>query len=93
MGVMYRRMGKPEKAIEAFEKAMAVDPRHEISRYNKGIVLLHDLNNVEGAIKAWEDLIRVNPAYMAPTGQTVKQMVDVYKGRREKESGGVGKTQ
>jgi len=86
MGVMYRRIGKPDKAIEAFEKAMKADPRHEISRYNKGIVLLHDLNNVEGAIKAWEDLIQVNPTYMTPTGQTVKQMVEIYKSRRTQES-------
>ncbi len=84
MGVMYRRMGKPEKAIEAFERAMAANPRHEVSRYNKGIVLLHDLNDMEGAIRAWEDLVRINPDYTTPTGQSVKQMVDAFKMRKKK---------
>ncbi len=87
MGVMYRRMGQPEKAVAAFERAMEVDSKHEISRYNKGIVLLHDLNDTDGAIRAWEDLIRINPGYTTPTGQTVKQLVDVYKNRREAEAG------
>jgi cytochrome c-type biogenesis protein CcmH/NrfG len=91
MGVMYRQSGQPEKAIAAFEQAVAVDPRHEIARYNKGIVLLHDLNDAKGAIRAWEDLIRVNPDYKMPTGQTVKEMVEAFKNRREEESAGTGK--
>ena len=82
MGVMYRRMGQPQKAIAAFERAMAADPRHEISRYNKGIILLHDLSDMEGAISAWEDLVRINPDYKAPTGQTIKQMVEAFKSRK-----------
>jgi cytochrome c-type biogenesis protein CcmH/NrfG len=52
MGVMYRRSGKPEEAIKAFDQAIAADPKHEVSRMNKGIVLLHDLNDFDGAIRA-----------------------------------------
>jgi cytochrome c-type biogenesis protein CcmH/NrfG len=54
MGVMYRRSGKPEEAIKAFDQAIAADPKHEVSRMNKGIVLLHDLNDFDGAIRAGE---------------------------------------
>ena len=43
LGVMYRRSGKPQEAIQAFDKAIEVDPKHEPSRLNKGIVLLHDM--------------------------------------------------
>lgn len=79
MGVMYRRSKQPQEAIKAFDKAIQVDPKHEVSRWNKGIVLLHDLNDPAGALLAWEDMIRVNPLAMAPNGQSVDQMVQQLK--------------
>jgi tetratricopeptide (TPR) repeat protein len=75
MGVMYRRKGQPAEAIKAFDKAIEINPRHEISRFNKGIVLLHDLNDQEKAIRAWEELLKINPVAMAPNGQSVDQLV------------------
>ena len=75
MGVMYRRSGKPKEAIKAFDQAIAADPKHEVSRMNKGIVLLHDLNDFDGAIHAWEGLLEVNPLAMAPNGVSIDQMV------------------
>ncbi|MEJ2726902.1 MAG: tetratricopeptide repeat protein [Deltaproteobacteria bacterium] len=79
LGVMYRRSGKPEEAIKAFDQAISVDPKHEVSRMNKGIVLLHDLNDYEGAIEAWEGLLEVNPIAMAPNGISIDQMVTQLK--------------
>lgn len=79
LGVMYRRDGQPRKALEAFDTAIKVDPKHEISRFNKGIVLLHDMNDREGALRAWESLVQVNPFAMAPNGQSVDQMVQALK--------------
>ena len=75
MGVMYRRSGRPQEAIKAFDKAVEVDPKHETPRFNKGIVLMHDLNDIPGAIKAWEGLLQVNPVAVAPNGQSVDKMV------------------
>jgi len=75
LGVMYRRSGQPEKAIEAFEKAIEINPKHEIARFNKGIVMLHDLNDQKGALEAWEGLIAVNPAAMTPGGQPLADLV------------------
>jgi cytochrome c-type biogenesis protein CcmH/NrfG len=79
MGIMYRRSDKPEEAIKAFDQAIAVDPKHEVSRMNKGIVLLHDLKDINGAIQAWEGLLAVNPIAMAPNGISVDQMVTQLK--------------
>ena len=75
MGVMYRRSDRPQEAIKAFDKAIEVDPKHETSRFNKGIVLMHDLNDIKGAIEAWEGLLQINPVAVAPNGQSVDQMV------------------
>jgi cytochrome c-type biogenesis protein CcmH/NrfG len=75
MGVMYRRSGRPEEAIKAFDQAIAADPKHEVSRMNKGIVLLHDLRDFDGAIRAWEGLLEINPIATAPNGISIDSMV------------------
>ncbi|MCJ7539326.1 MAG: tetratricopeptide repeat protein, partial [Desulfobacterales bacterium] len=79
LGVMYRRNGNPQEAIKAFDKAIEADPKHEVSRMNKGIVLLHDLQDVDGAIKAGEGLLEINPGAMAPTGRSVDEIVQQLK--------------
>lgn len=79
LGVMYRRNGQPKNAVEAFDKAIKIDPKHEVSRFNKGIVLLHDLSDKEGALRAWEELIAVNPAAMTPSGQPLKDLLKRFK--------------
>jgi cytochrome c-type biogenesis protein CcmH/NrfG len=81
LGIMFRRSGQPKKAIEAFDQAIKIAPAHEISRFNKGIVLLHDLNNPQAAIEAWEGLLSVNPNATAPNGQSVKSLVEMFKER------------
>ncbi len=75
VGVMYRRSGKPAEAVKAFDKAIAVDPRHEVARFNKGIVLMHDLNDIAGAMRSWEELVAVNPAAKSPNGQLVAELI------------------
>jgi tetratricopeptide (TPR) repeat protein len=79
MGVMYRRTGKPLEAVKVFDKAIAIDPRAEIARFNKGIVLMHDLNDAEGAIKVWKELVEINPSAMTPSGQSVKNLIQKAK--------------
>jgi cytochrome c-type biogenesis protein CcmH/NrfG len=79
LGIMYRRTGRPQEAIRAFDRAAEVDSKHEIALMNKGIVLLHDLRDPSGAIRAWEDLLAINPLAMAPSGVSVDQMVQQLK--------------
>jgi len=61
MGIMYRRLGDANRALREFEKAAQSDPKHVNSRYNIGIVLLHDKQDIKGAIKAWEEYLKVDP--------------------------------
>ena len=81
LGVMYRRKDQPLEAIKAFDKAIKIDPRHEASRFNKGVVLLHDLNDSEGAIRAWEELVEVNPFARAHGNELVVELIEKIKGR------------
>lgn len=79
LGVMYRRDNAPQKAVACFDKAIAASPDFETARFNKGIVLMHDLNDLPGAIKAWEELVEVNPMAEAPNGQLVNTLINGLK--------------
>ena len=61
MGIMYRKLGDFDRAIEEFRMAIQSDPKHVNSRYNLGLVLLHDKHDVKEAVKAWEDYLKVDP--------------------------------
>jgi tetratricopeptide (TPR) repeat protein len=61
MGIMYRNLEDFDRALEEFRKAAQSDPKHVNSRYNLGLVLLHDKRDIKGAIQAWEDYLRVDP--------------------------------
>jgi tetratricopeptide (TPR) repeat protein len=63
MAICYRRSGNPGQAVEELKKAISTTPRHAQSRRNLGIILIHDMNDVEGGIKAWEALLENIPDY------------------------------
>ena len=77
MGIMYRKKGQYDRAIAEFKKAAEVNPRHVNSRYNLGVVLLHDKGDIKGAIKAWEDYLRVEPT--GPRADNIRNQLDKMK--------------
>lgn len=81
LGVMYRQNGEPEKAVASFEKAQSVSPGHEVSLFNKGVVLMHDMNDMAGAMAAWEELLKINPDATTPGGMPIKDLVEKMKGQ------------
>lgn len=79
MGVMYRKAKQPEKAIEVFDQVIAANPAFETARFNKGVVLMHDMNDLPGGIKAWEALVELNPMATAPNGELVASVIERMK--------------
>ena len=75
LGVMYRRAGQPVEAIKAFDMAVEKNPAHQQARFNKGIVLMYDLNKKDEAVETWEELLRLNPQALAPNGQPVADLL------------------
>ena len=75
MGVMYRDIKDFNKALESFSTAIELDSKHEIARLNRGIVLLYDLNDKQGAVKAWDELLAINPVASTPSGESVASLV------------------
>jgi tetratricopeptide (TPR) repeat protein len=76
LGVMHRRTGNPEKAIDYFEKAQAMDQLHQPSRFNEGIVRFYDLEDIPGAIASWEELLKINPDAAAGNGQKIRDFIE-----------------
>jgi tetratricopeptide (TPR) repeat protein len=79
LGVMYRRSGRPEKAAASFDRAIAINPQHHIALFNKGVVMMHDLKDPQGALNAWERLIKIDPQAKTPSGQSIKELIDELK--------------
>ncbi len=79
LGVMYRRSGDADKAIASFDRAISLNRKHEIARFNKGVVLMHDKNDPKGALETWERLLEINPQAKTPSGDPLKTMVEQLK--------------
>jgi cytochrome c-type biogenesis protein CcmH/NrfG len=62
MATMYRNLKDYDKAVKELREAASHKPKHANSRFNLGVVLLHDKKDYKGAITAWEEFLKVEPA-------------------------------
>ena len=76
-GVMYRKLGLFDKAIENFDRASKLDPRHTQSLFNLGVVYANDLKQPDKAIAAWQRYVAIDG--MSPQGQQGKSMNEELK--------------
>jgi len=79
LGIMYRQLGEFERAVEKFTQASAINPQHEQSRFNLGVVLFFDLHRKDEARKAWRSLLSINPEAKTPDGALLRIMLDELK--------------
>jgi tetratricopeptide (TPR) repeat protein len=77
MGIMYRHLKQFDKAVEAFRRAAQDDPKHINSRFNLGVVLKDDKNDIQGAIQAWDEFLKLEPNGERAT--MAKQEIEVMK--------------
>ena len=82
LGNMYRGSGNAKKAVECFNKAITVNPEFQPAYFNKGIVLLDDLNDKSGAIQSWEKILDIDSFAVAPNGQPLKEFIDEIKNEK-----------
>ena len=75
LGAMQRELGRFQEALASFDQAVVLDPRHDNARFNKGVVLLHDLGDRAGALAAWEELVRLRPDARTPDGQLLSEVI------------------
>jgi len=74
MATMYRRLGKADEALKELRRVIADDPQHAVAYMNLGIILRFDKGDYKGAIKAWEDFLRVAPKH--PQADRVRELLE-----------------
>lgn len=61
LGVSYYYAGQTERAIETFERSLEAEPSHQRALLSLGIVRAFGLQDLEGAIAAWEQVVAIAP--------------------------------
>jgi tetratricopeptide (TPR) repeat protein len=61
LGVSYYYSNQPDKALAQFERSLALDRAHVKTLLNMGIVRAFGKQDLEGAARAWEQVIAVAP--------------------------------
>lgn len=59
LGICYREIEDPERAVALFDRAADLSEEHWQSRYNAAVVRLYDLNDPQGALGEIEKLQRL----------------------------------
>jgi cytochrome c-type biogenesis protein CcmH/NrfG len=63
LGTAYYYLGEPDKAIEEFNSALKYDPKHAQTYFNIGMVKWQGKADANGAVAAWEQLLKIAPDY------------------------------
>ena len=71
--IMFRQLGWYEKAIETFQQANKLDPKHVNSLFNLGIVYMQDLGDYEKAKAALRRFLELVPS--GPSADRAKRMI------------------
>jgi cytochrome c-type biogenesis protein CcmH/NrfG len=79
-GVMFRRLGWYDKAVENFEQASKLQPQHGQSLYNLGLVYMQDLKDFDKAAEAWERFLKVNPS--GPGADQVRRNLEAIRSQQ-----------
>ena len=74
LGVSYYYAGQTERAIEAFERSLEVAPSNQRALLSLGIVRAFGLQDLEGAITAWEQVVAIAPD--SPEGVAAQDSLD-----------------
>jgi tetratricopeptide (TPR) repeat protein len=74
LGVTYYYSNQPDKALEQFNRSLALDPKHAKTLLNVGIVKAFGKQDLAGAAKAWQEVIRLAPD--SAEGQAAKRALD-----------------
>ncbi len=74
LGVSYYYAGQTERAIESFERSLEADPSHQRALLSLGIVKAFGLQDLDGAIVAWEQVVAIAPD--TPEGVAAQDSID-----------------
>lgn len=88
LGVCYYYVNQPDKALEQFDKSLKIDPKHAKTLLNMGIVKAFGKQDLQGAIDAWQQVLKVAPD--SPEAQAAKRALDSLQSAHPNMGGGSG---
>jgi tetratricopeptide (TPR) repeat protein len=74
LGVCYYYTNQPDKALAQFDRSLKIDANHAKTLLNVGIVRAFGKQDLDGATKAWEQVLKVAPH--SPEAQAAKRALD-----------------
>jgi tetratricopeptide (TPR) repeat protein len=74
LGVSYYYTNQPDKALAQFDHSLKLDPKHTKTLLNQGIVRAFGKQDLEGAERAWEQVIKLAPD--SQEGQAARRALD-----------------
>ncbi len=77
LGVCYYYTNQPDKALLQLSHSLSVDPKHAKTLLNIGIVKAFGKQDLDGATKAWEQVVALSPD--SPEGQAAKRALDTLR--------------
>jgi tetratricopeptide (TPR) repeat protein len=77
LGVSYYYTNQPDRALAQFDRSLAIDPKHTKTMLNVGIVRAFGKQDLDGATKAWEQVVAIAPS--SPEGQAARRALDAMK--------------
>lgn len=77
LGVSYYYLNQPDRALQQFAHSLTVNPEHTKTMLNLGIVRAFGKQDLDGATKAWQQVVDIAPA--SPEGQAAKRALDAMK--------------
>lgn len=74
LGVSYYYSNQPDLALKQFDYSLSVDPKHLKTLLNQGIVLAFGKQDLNAAVKAWEQVVAIAPD--GPEARAAKQALE-----------------
>jgi len=74
LGVCYYYTNQPDKALEQFDRSLKLDAKHTKTLLNVGIVKAFGKQDLEGAMRAWQQVLEIAPD--SAEGQAAKRALD-----------------
>lgn len=78
LGVSFYYLNQPDRALTQFDKSLKINPKHSKTLLNLGIVRAFGKQDLQGAAKAWQEVIAVAPS--SPEGQAARRALEAMRG-------------
>jgi tetratricopeptide (TPR) repeat protein len=86
LGVSFYYLNQPDRALAQFDRSLKINPKHSKTLLNLGIVRAFGKQDLQGAAKAWQEVIAVAPS--SPEGQAARRALEAMRSAHPDLPGG-----